>query len=134
MPVYAEPSDLPDEVDDAEDVLLLASAVVTEATITGRYEIDADGLPVDDELRGLFKAATVAQANYWRRLRIDPTQGAAGVTAERLASSKSIGSASVSYESGESTVQTRLDALSTLAPAASAILGSLAHGPVIVHG
>ena len=134
MPVYAEPSDLPEGLDDAEDLLLLASALVSEATVTARYKVDSAGLPVAAELRNLFKAATIAQATYWHRLDIDPTEGAAGVTAKRLAASKSIGSASITYESGEAATQARLDALSTLAPAALAILGSLAQGPVIVHG
>ena len=34
MPIYATPDDLTDPPENAEDVILLASALVTEATMT----------------------------------------------------------------------------------------------------
>lgn len=134
MPVYASPADLPDGVEASETVLLLASALVDEATLTARYQVDDEGLPVDPGILSLFRAATIAQASYWHELGVDPVQGAAGVVSQRQASSKSIGSASVAYESGEARNQARVEALRSLGPAATAALGSLTRGPVIVHG
>ena len=134
MPIYATPDDLTDPPENAEDVILLASALVTEATMTAFYSVDAEGVPTDEDTRTRFKAATIAQANHWTGLGIDPTQGAAGVTGQRQATSKSIGSASISYEAGETAAQDRLAALHTLAPMAVAILGHLTKCPVIVHG
>lgn len=134
MPIYATPDDLNDPPENAETYLILASVLVTEATMTAFYAVDAEGVPTDEDTRTRFKAATVAQVNHWTGLGIDPTQGAAGITAERRATSKSIGSASVSYEAAETEVQDRMAALHTLAPMAVAILDHLARGPVIVHG
>lgn len=134
MPVYASPADLPDGVEASETVLLLASALVDEATLTAHYQVDDDGLPVDPSILSLLRAATIAQVTYWDELGVDPVQGAAGVVSQRQASSKSIGSASVAYESGEARTQARVDALRSLGPAATAALGALMHGPVIVHG
>lgn len=136
MPTYATPDDLTDPPENAEDVILLASALVTEATMTAFYSVDADGVPTDEDTRTRFKAATIAQVNHWTGLGIDPTQGVAGLTDERRVSTKSIGSASVSYDfrGMQDNVEARAEALHTLAPMAVAILGHLMRGPVIVHG
>ena len=134
MPTYATPDDLTDPPANADHMLILASALVTEATMTAFYSVDAEGVPTDEDTRTRFKAATVAQVNHWTSLGIDPTQGAAGVTGQRQATSKSIGSASISYEAGETAAQDRLAALHTIAPMSVAILDHLARGPVIVHG
>ncbi|MGP5484576.1 hypothetical protein ACTXMZ_16500 [Brachybacterium alimentarium] len=134
MPVYASPTDLPEGVEASEAELLLASALVDEAALTARYRVDDEGLPVDPSILARFRAATVAQVTYWHELGIDPVQGAAGVVSQRQASSKSIGSASVAYESGEARTQARVDALRALGPAAAAALGALTRGPVIVRG
>lgn len=136
MPVYADPDDLgKDPPEQAGVWLLLASRVIEHATLTAFYRTDPDTLlPTEPDVRELFRAATVAQVAYWQALDLDPTQGDAGVTSERRAASKSIGSASVSYESGATADTDRVNALRTLAPAAVAILDRLPRGPVIVHG
>lgn len=134
MPVYAAPEDFFDPPESVESQIRLASRLVEDATVTAFYRADADGMPVDEDVRDLFKAATIAQVEYWARLDIDPAQGEAGVTQKREVSSKSIGSASLAYESSERSMSDRLASLTTLGPDALAILGSLARGRVIVRG
>lgn len=134
MLIYAAPEDMPGRPDNAEDVLLLASRLVYEATVTAFYRTTTDGMPADPAVRDLLRRATIAQAAHWADLDIDPTQGAAGVTSKRQATSKSIGSASVSYQAGSTSEQDQVAALTTLCPIAVAILAPLRRGPVIVHG
>lgn len=137
MPVYATPDDLAgldSPPTDPEPWLVLASVLVERATMTAIYRTDDDGLPIHAGTREAFRAATVAQVAYWQALDLDPTLGSAGVTGKRLATSKSIGSASVSYESSERATSDRAASLTQLGPAALAALGWLARGPVIVHG
>lgn len=137
MPVYADPDDLgKDPPEQAGVWLLLASRVIEHATLTAIYSTDTDGLPTDAGLRELFRAATVAQVAYWQSLDIDPTRGEAGLTDEVRVSTKSIGSASVSYDfrGMQDNVAARVAALNALAPEAAALLDSLPRGPVIVHG
>ena len=136
MAVYATPAELPDGVDDPETLLELASRLVDDATLTARYAVDAEGLPESASIRQLFRAATIAQVRFWHANGLDPAQGVVGATSERRAASKSIGSASVSYDSAAAQQSTaaRVEALTTLAPAARATLGHLLSGPVIIYG
>lgn len=136
MPVYATPDDLTDPPDNAESQLRLASRLVEDATLTAFYRTDAGGLPVDEDVRELFKAATIAQVEYWAALDINPALGAAGITESGRVSTKSIGSASVSYEFrfAQQNMKDRLASLTVLGPEALSILGHLAHGRVIVRG
>lgn len=136
MPVYATPDDLTDPPENALSQLRLASALVDDATLTAFYRTDADGMPIDEDIRELFKAATIAQVEYWAVLDVNPAHGAAGITEEARASTKQIGSASISYEFrfAQQNLRDRLASLNTLGPEALAILGHLAHGRVIVRG
>lgn len=136
MPRYAAPGDLPEGTEDPDMKILLASAIVREATITAIYAVTPDGTPEDPDLAELFKAATVAQIAYWAALGIDPAKGSADAAVGGVASSKSIGSASISYDSGAVVAQgeARRAALSTPGPAAAAILAALPHGAVHVYG
>lgn len=137
MLVYAAPEDMPGpRPENAEEVLLLASRLVYEATVTAFYRTGSDGMPTDPTVRSLFKQATIAQAKYWADLDIDPTMGAIGATSEKRVSTKSIGSASVSYDfrAAQDNVAARIESLNTLCATADAILAQVRRGPVIVHG
>lgn len=136
MPRYATPTDLPDGVENPDTQILLASAVVREATLTAIYAIDSDGVPSDPDLAALFKAATVAQVAYWQALGIDPAEGDSGAATGGVASSKSIGSASISHDSRTvaDVADARRSALRSLGPEAAAILAALPHGAVRVYG
>ena len=136
MPVYAAPEDFTDPPENIDTMIVLASRLVEDATLTAFYTVDADCVPTNDDIRARFKAATVAQVNYWQELGIKPGQGAAGITEEGRVSTKSIGSESVSYEfrNAQQNMNDRLAALTNLGPEALAILGHLAHGRVMIRG
>ncbi|MDN6260013.1 MAG: hypothetical protein L0J31_09635, partial [Corynebacterium sp.] len=133
---YATPADLPDGTENPDTKILLASAVVREATLSAVYDVQLDGIPEDPDLADLFKAATVAQINYWQALGIDPAKGAADVAKGGVASSKSIGSASISHDSRTvaDVADARRAALNAPGPEAAAILAALPHGAVHVYG
>lgn len=134
MPVYATRADLTDPPENAESQIRLASSLVDDATLTAFYTVDAEGMPINEDIRSRFKDAVVAQVGYWSELGVNPALGAAGISQERNVTSKSIGSASLSYESSERSTLERYNTLSTLGPDAIAVLGHLVHGPVIVRG
>lgn len=134
--VYATPEDLQNPPENAADMLLIASLLVRRHTVTAFYRTDEMGMPRDEGMRALFRAATVAQVEFWVAHDIDPVRGAIGITGSTQVSSKSIGSASVSYDSSatERNVADRLASLDCLCPTAAAILDGLPRGPVIIHG
>lgn len=134
--VYATPDDLNDPPENADAMLLIASLIVRRHTVTTFYRTDSMGMPRDEDVRALFRAATVAQVEFWVAHDIDPVRGAIGVTEGKMVSTKSIGSASVSYDfrAAQDNVASRLASLDSLCPTAAAILDSLPRGPVIVHG
>lgn len=134
--VYATPQDLAEQPENAQSVLLIASLLVRRHTVTAFYRTDEMGMPRDEAVRALFRAATIAQVEFWVAHDIDPVRGAIGVTGSTQVSSKSIGSASVSYDfrAAQDNVASRLASLDSLAPTAAAILEALPRGPVIVHG
>ena len=134
MPVYATPDDLTDPPENALSQLRLASALVDDATMTAFYSVDAEGVPTNSDIRSRFKAAVIAQVGYWAELGINPALGVAGIASEKVATSKSIGSASISYESGERASLAKSNALGVLGPEALAVLGHLIRGPVVVRG
>jgi hypothetical protein len=114
-PSYAQPNDLTAEpwsltgIAPAEATRLLgyASRLVRSATAMAIYTADdVTGLPVDGELVDALRAATCAQVAVWRALNIDPAKGAA----DRTISSKSLGSASVTYGDNSSTSAARASA------------------------
>ena len=134
--VYATPQDLAEQPENAQSVLLIASLLVRRHTVTAFYRTDEMGMPRDEAVRALFRAATIAQVEFWVAHEIDPVRGAIGITGSTQVSSKSIGSAFVSYDSSatERSVADRLASLDSLCPTATAILDGLPRGPVIVHG
>ncbi|MDN5588199.1 MAG: hypothetical protein L0G69_16730, partial [Brevibacterium sp.] len=66
MPEYATPDDLTDPPEDAAAQIRLASALVDDATLTAFYTVDADGMPIDEDVAARFKAAVIAQLGYWK--------------------------------------------------------------------
>ncbi|MGO3179488.1 MAG: hypothetical protein ACTIJR_07980 [Brevibacterium linens] len=136
MPVYATADDFTDPPENITTQIMLASSLVDDATMTAFYTVDAEGVPTNEDIRSRFKAAVIAQVGYWAELGINPAVGPAGVTGEKQASTKTIGSASISYEFRvtQHNVNDRLATLYTLCPEGVAVLGSLARGPVVVRG
>lgn len=134
MPVYATAADFTDPPENITTQIMLASSLVDDATMTAFYSVDAEGMPTNEDIRSRFKAAVVAQVGYWAELGINPAIGVAGIASERVATSKSIGGASISYESGERSSLAKSNALNVLGPEALAVLGHLIKGPVIVRG
>lgn len=134
MPEYATPDDLTDPPENAESQIRLASSLVDDATLTAFYTVDAEGMPINEDIRTRFKDAVVAQVSYWTELGVNPALGVAGVSSERVATSKSIAGASISYESGERSSLEKSNALTVLGPEAMAVLGYLVRGPVMVRG
>lgn len=86
------PSPLPD---DAEQLLRVASRQVRHATRFALYDTDADGYPSNEDLRGVFREATVAQVAMWLHLGITPTSGVQSL-GSRVAS-KAAGGRSITY-------------------------------------
>lgn len=114
-------------------LLRSAAGLIRSSTKMARYATDADGYPTDTPVREAFRDATAAQAAYWAGLGIDPAKGAAGVTP--LATSKSIGGASITYSIYASTAEARAGAAGVLGPDAFYILegaGLLSGAPVVL--
>lgn len=134
MPVYATPDDLDEPPKNAQSQIRIASSLVDDATFTAFYSVDAEGMPTNEDIKARFKDAVVAQVAYWSELGVNPALGIAGVQTERVATSKSIGSASISYEDSERSSLAKSNALNVLSPDALAALGHLVKGPVVVRG
>lgn len=139
MLVYADPAALvawtgQPAPDNAAQLLRSASVMVRGATRTALYAVQPSGLPVDDDLREALRDATCAQAAAWSAAGIDPT---APVAARgRVATSKSLGSGSVTYADAASVVAAQDALRERLTDEAAAILADagLTGGPAIVYG
>ena len=139
MRVYATEDDLTewtgDPVDLAAPLLRAASSLVETCTVTALYAVDDEGYPSDPIIRAAFRDATLAQAEAWHALGLDPRKGAAGVSGEATVTGKSLGGASLSYAVPARSTDDRVAALHTLDDRAAAILrGALPHGRVGVTG
>lgn len=117
-----------------DQLLRSASILVRRATRTAVYATTADGLPTDATLVAALRDATCAQAHAWAAAGIDPT--APAPASARVATSKSIGSGSVTYADAQavSVAQDRLRA--GLSDEAAAILADagLTGGAPVVYG
>jgi len=108
----------------ATTLLRSASILVHRATMTAIYDVDpVTSLPVDAALVEALRDATCSQVATWSALAIDPAKGAAGA---KVVTSKSIGSASVSYANAQaisnSAVSALADATTSLSQEALLIL------------
>jgi hypothetical protein len=129
MRTYATPADLstwtgttaPENV---VGLLRSASTLVEQATRNALYPTDSQGLPSLPEQATVFRDATCAQAAYWAANDLDPAAGTLAVESVRVASSKSIKGASVSYDAADTAKakQARVDALTRLCGEAYGIL------------
>lgn len=137
MLVYATPEDLTGApwnvaADNAHRLLRAASALVRTATRSARYATTADGLPTAPDVVEAFRDATCAQAAAWHAAGIDPTTPASA--SSRVAQSKSIGSASITYADAAQVAAARHGERDALAPEVALILdaaGLLAWRPVV---
>lgn len=123
MRIYATEAELAEWSGDgapanAGALLRSASGLVRSETKTAVYATDADGYPADTALRAVFREAVCAQAKFWADHKINPSLGAAGVAPAAV--SKSIGGASITYESGATAA--KAEAVAGLAPEAYYIL------------
>lgn len=106
MLIYATPEQLRDFMHgegstqeppaDAQLLLRKASQLVAEATRGATYTVTSDDLPSDPDVARAFREATCSQAEAWSINGITP--GSLASRPQRVAS-KSLGGASVSYES-----------------------------------
>lgn len=129
MRVYATEADLLNwtgQAPPANAVSLLraASSLVEDAALLAHYPTDSAGLPTVPATVEAFMEATCEQAAYWAVNSLDPAAGQLAEQGKKIASSKSIKGASVSYDSADAaaTKQARVEALTTLSHAAWTIL------------
>lgn len=106
--------------DDLDLQLRDATRLVRRAVRNAFYAVDTDGNATDEKVIDALRDATCAQVQAWVRLKIDRTAG--GVVTAGTVTSKSIGSASVSYGDANAAAAARTDAVNELVPAAWDIL------------
>jgi hypothetical protein len=123
--VYATPTELTawpvtPTPPNAAALLRSASILVRRATLTAYYAADAaTGAPTNPAVVAAFRDATCAQAAMWAAAKIDPIGGEAG---DRVASARTIGSASVTYGDAAATAKARAVAAAQLCQEARLIL------------
>ncbi|WNM65418.1 head-to-tail adaptor [Microbacterium phage Phonegingi] len=107
FPVYATADDLkvyvggeqqPADIANADDLLAEASLHVRRAIRAAVYSTSADGMPTRESTRDALHDATVLQAAALHA--IGWTKGTSLATDKPTVASKSLGGASVTYESG----------------------------------
>jgi hypothetical protein len=82
--------------DNAHSLLREASILVTNATRGDVYEVQANGLPADDDKLDALRNATCSQAESWSTAGLDPVRGPGGQD-QRLTTS-AIDGASLSFD------------------------------------
>lgn len=110
----------------AAGLLRYASSLVEGATVNALYATDAEGYPSGTFTADTFRDATTAQAAFWAANGLDPAAGSLPVLGERVATSKSIKGASVSYDAADAAQAkgARIAALETLCGEAYLILSN----------
>lgn len=124
MLVYATVGDLAEWIDppsNADALLRAASLRVREATKTAWYSTGVTGLPTDTTVAQAFRDATCVHAAALATAGLDPSAGGV-LTKAGVATSKSVGSASVSYADAKSAADAKAALLTTLCPDAALIL------------
>jgi hypothetical protein len=120
--MYAQPGDLAawtgaDAPVNAMPLLRAATSLVVEATSSSYYAVDSTtGLATDPVVLQVLNDATCIQAAAWAALGIDPLTG--GVQVAGVASSKSIGSAHITYADGAAAALAKAESLTKLVPEA----------------
>lgn len=118
--IEAEPWEIATPPPNINRLLASASMLVRSATINDVYATDETGLPTDPTVVSAFRDAVCAQVVTWMDLAINPSTGAA--TAGKAATSKSIGSASISYAGAGIAAAERAKVTTALTPDATQIL------------
>lgn len=78
--IYATPADLPEQYRDhadAEDLIRRASNLVTNTIASARFDTDAYGMPLGDDLTAC-RDAVVIQVSTWLSTGVNPVTGYAG--------------------------------------------------------
>lgn len=124
--LQAEPWNLSPVPSNAGGLIRSASLLVLAATRSAVYRTDADGYPLDDDVRTAFREATCSQVTTWNALGIDPAAGSAGAATAtgRVTASKQLGPASVSYVGVEGAVAARTRYATELTQEAAGILAA----------
>ncbi|WP_162989184.1 hypothetical protein [Glutamicibacter nicotianae] len=129
MRIYATAADVQEWTgqappDNVVPLLRSASGLVEEATMLAVYAVDSDGMPRNAGHATAFKEATCEQVAFWAANGLDPSAGELVEVQKRVASSKSIKGASVSYDAADTAraKQARVDALRALCTSAFSIL------------
>jgi len=129
MRVYATSADVQEWTetappDNVVSLLRSASALVEETTMLAVYPVGSDGYPTSPAHVAAFREATCEQVAFWAANGLDPAKDGLDEQAVKVASSKSIKGASVSYDSADSAKakKARVDALSMLCRASFSIL------------
>lgn len=129
MRVYATPADVQEWTetappDNVVPLLRSASALVEEATMLAVYPVNREGLPKSPAHVAAFREATCEQVAFWAANDLDPSKGGLDEQAVKVASSKSVKGASVSYDASDMAraKQARVDALRELSTSAFQIL------------
>lgn len=129
MRVYATSADVQEWTetvppDNVVPLLRSASSLVEDTTLLAVYPVDGEGYPTSPAHVGAFREATCEQVSFWASNSLDPSKEGLDELAVKVASSKSIKGASVSYDAADTAraKQARVDALSTLCRSAVSIL------------
>lgn len=121
--MLAQPDDLAAWTDapapaNAKPLLRAASSLVLQATASSYYAADpVTGLATDPVVAQVLNDATCIQAAAWAALGINPLTG--GVQVAGVASSKSIGTAHITYADGAAAATAKAEALTKLVPEAA---------------
>ena len=125
LPVYTE---TPAQVH--ESPWRTASMLVRAYTQTAVYAVDNDGYPTSASICDMLKAATKAQVDYWQATGTTP--GAHATDETRVASSKRLGPAQVTYGDTDALITQRDRDANTLCLEARLILDPLHSHPRII--
>lgn len=112
-------------IEQRERLIEQAERRILAALNHARYDVDADGRPSDKTVELRLKYAIIEQALAWNRWKIDP----ADATANRPASTTSLGPASISYDFRDKYGESLARARDNLAPEAEAWLRPLLRQP-----
>lgn len=101
----------------AKPLLRAATSLVLSASSTSYYDADpVTGLATDPAVAKVLNDATCIQAAAWAALGINPLTG--GVQVAGVATSKSIGTAHITYADGAAAATAKARALTELVPEA----------------
>ena len=102
-------------------LLRSATTLVLNATSGARYDVDLlTGLATDPLTLQAMNDATCIQAAAWDAIKYNPLTG--GVITSGVKTSKSIGTAHITYADGAMAAQSRADAIASLVPDAARVL------------